>query len=74
MMPVATRDEALELLSREVQQHLPNDELVEVYHEVFRFKPAAEQEARRTSGPLAEQLVASSTAGWRWTKLSIFGG
>jgi hypothetical protein len=58
-----TRDQAIELLTRQVQEKLPNDELVEIYNEVFRYKPATEQEARRNSGSLAEQLVAYLNSG-----------
>jgi hypothetical protein len=63
VMPVMTRDQALELLTSEVQQKLPADEVEEVYNEIFRFNPPAEQEARRNSGPLAEQLAVYFNSG-----------
>jgi hypothetical protein len=56
-MPVVTKDQALELLTKEVQAKLGADELLEVYNEVFPNGPYTEVEARQDSWPLAEQLA-----------------
>jgi hypothetical protein len=56
-MPVLTKDQALELLTHEVQEKFGADELLEVYNEVFPDHPYTEEQAREDSGPLIEQLV-----------------
>ncbi len=56
-MPVVTKDEALELLTTEVQEKLDADELLEVYNEVFPEDPYTEEEAHEDVTPLIEQLV-----------------
>jgi hypothetical protein len=56
-MPVVTKDKALELLTKEVQEKLGTDELLEVYNEVFPDDPHTELEVREDPTPLIEQLV-----------------
>jgi len=60
-MPVITVDQALELLTREVQQKLPADEVVEVYNDVFPETPSTEYEANANVEHLIEQIVAYIT-------------
>ena len=56
-MPVITKEQALELLTNEVQDKLGADELLEVYNEVFPDDPYTAEEVEEDSGPLIEQLV-----------------
>src|SRR5262249_48755309 len=56
-MPVVTKEQALELLTNEVQEKLGPDELLEVYNEVFPEDPYTLEEAEEDSDPLVEQLV-----------------
>ena len=56
-MPVVTKEQALELLTNEVQEKLGADELLEVYNEVFPDDPYPEEEAHEDMRPLIEQLV-----------------
>jgi hypothetical protein len=56
-MPVVTREQALEMLTNEVQENLGADELLEVYNEVFPDDPYTEEEVHEDSRPLVEQLV-----------------
>jgi hypothetical protein len=56
-MPVITKEQALELLTNEVQEKLGADELLEVYNEVFPDHPYTTEEAEEDSWPLIEQLV-----------------
>ena len=56
-MPVVTKEQALELLTNEVQEKLGADELLEVYNEVFPDDPYTEEEVHEDSWPLIEQLV-----------------
>jgi hypothetical protein len=46
-MPIVTKDQALERMTREVREGLPPDELLEVYNEVFR-------DDRQTEAALAD--------------------
>ncbi len=56
-MPVVTKEQALELLTNEVQEKFGADELLEVYNEVFPDDPYTEAEANENVTPLIEQLV-----------------
>lgn len=56
-MPVVNQDQALELLTNEVQEKLGADELLEVYNELFPDHPYTEADAHEDSWPLIEQLV-----------------
>lgn len=56
-MPVVTKEQALELLTKEVQEKLGVDELVEVYNEAFPDHPYTEAAAHQDTTPLIEQLV-----------------
>src|SRR5262245_5697388 len=62
-MPVVTRDQALELLTNEVEEKLGADELLEVYNEVFADDPYTEEEAYEDVTPLVEQLVEHMNGG-----------
>jgi hypothetical protein len=62
-MPVVTKEQALELLTQEVQEKLGADELLEVYNEVFPDDPYTEEEAHEDVTPLIEQLVAHINSG-----------
>jgi hypothetical protein len=55
-MPAVNKDEALDLLTKEVQEKLGADELLEVYNEVFPDRPHTEEEAHENPSLLAEQL------------------
>jgi hypothetical protein len=55
-MPAVNKDQALELLAREVQKFDP-DELLEVYNEVFPDYPGSQKKAREDPSPLAGQLI-----------------
>ena len=56
-MPGVTKEQALGLLTNEVQEKLGADELLEVYNEVFPDDPYTEEEAHEDATPLVEQLV-----------------
>jgi hypothetical protein len=56
-MPVVTKDQALKLLTDEVEEKLDTDELLEVYNEVFPDNPYTEAVAHEDVTPLIEQLV-----------------
>ena len=56
-MPVVTKEQALGLLTNEVQEKLGADELLEVYNEVFPDDPYTAEEVEEDSSPLIEQLV-----------------
>jgi hypothetical protein len=56
-MPVVTKEQALELLTNEVQEKLGADELLEVYNELFPDDPYTEEETHKDVTPLIEQLV-----------------
>jgi hypothetical protein len=56
-MPVVTKEQALELLTTEVQEKLGADELLEVYNEAFSDDSYTAEEVEEDSGPLIEQLV-----------------
>jgi hypothetical protein len=56
-MPAVNKDQALELLTRQVEENLGTDELLEVYNEVFPDDPCTEEDAEADSGRLVEQLA-----------------
>ena len=55
-MPVVTKEQALKLLTDEVQEKLGADELLEVYNEVFPDSPYTE-EVHEDVTPLIKPLV-----------------
>src|SRR5262245_59946108 len=55
-MPAVNKNQALELLAREVQK-FDADELLEVYNEVFPDHPSTAEEAHEDSSSLVDQLV-----------------
>lgn len=56
-MPMVTKGEAIELLTKELKDRLGVDELLEVYNEVFPDDPYTAEEAPKDVTPLVEQLV-----------------
>ena len=62
-MSTVNKDQALELLTKEVRQKFGVDELLEVYNEVFPDRPRTEDEAHQDSSPLIEQLVEHINSG-----------
>lgn len=57
-MPAATRDEAVELLTREVETNLAGLDLCEVYNEYFDdARRTTEAEARDDRGRLIREIV-----------------
>lgn len=55
-MPAVTQDQALQLLSAEVQKY-ETDELLEVYNEVFPAHPSSLRKARKDPSPLVRELI-----------------
>jgi hypothetical protein len=56
-MPVVSKDQAIELLTREVEENFRADELLEVYNELFPDDPHTAEEARRGVAPLIGRIV-----------------
>ena len=55
-MPAVNKDQALELLSGEIQK-FDADELLEVYNEVFPEHPSSAELARKDPSSLVKQIV-----------------
>lgn len=56
-MPVLTRDQAVELLTREVREDMPIDEVGGVYNEMFPNAKVDLDEALRNPQPLREKMA-----------------
>jgi len=56
-MPAVSKDQAIELLTREVEENLGTEDLLEVYNELFPKDPYTEEEVAADETPLIEQLV-----------------
>ncbi len=56
-MPVVSREQALDLLTKEVENNLDADNLLEVCNELFPDDPYTEEEAHKDVTPLIEQIV-----------------
>ena len=56
-MPAVTKDQALVLLTKEVERY-ETDELVEVYNELFRTRPRTLEEAQKDPARLVAEIVA----------------
>lgn len=56
-MATVSKDQAIELLTKEVEENLHADDLVEVCNELFPDDPHREAEAHDDTSPLIEQLV-----------------
>lgn len=69
-MPEVTIPKALKVLTKEVREGLPGDEVVEVYNEVFRKPPPTEEELRQDPAPLIEKLVAYINSGLEGDRLA----
>lgn len=57
-MPAATRDEAVELLTREVETRLAGLDLLAVYNELYPDRRATEAAVHDERGRLAGEIVA----------------
>ncbi len=62
-MPVVTKEQALEMLTKEVQEKFGADEVLEVYNEVFPDDPYTAEEVEDDSWPLIKQLVEHINSG-----------
>jgi hypothetical protein len=62
-MPVVSKDKAVELLTKEIEQKLPADEVLEVYNELFPKDRRTEAEASKDVTPLVKRLVAYINGG-----------
>lgn len=56
-MPVVSTDEALDLLTKQVEDKLGSDDLLEVYNELFPDNPYTEEEVEDDAWPLSEQIT-----------------
>jgi hypothetical protein len=56
-MPFVTKDQALGMLTDEIQKKLGADELLEVYNEAFPDTPSTPENAEKDSQPLIERLA-----------------
>ena len=57
-MPSISKDEAVNRLTRELEQNTRADDLVEVYNELFPTDPTTEEAANRDARPLADRVAA----------------
>lgn len=57
-MPVISKDEAIERLTREVAENLPPDEVREVYDDIFSKDRRGVAEAGEDVTPLVKRIVA----------------
>jgi hypothetical protein len=56
-MPVVSKNEAIALLTKEVEENLTADDLLEVHNELFPDDPYTEEEVYDDTTPAIEQLV-----------------
>lgn len=56
-MTTVTRQQAVDLLRKQVEEHFGVDELLEVYNELFPDEPFTEEEANEDHIPLVERIV-----------------
>lgn len=56
-MPVISKDQAIDLLTTEVEKNLHPGDLLEVYNEVFPGNPYTEEKAYADKAPLVERLA-----------------
>jgi hypothetical protein len=61
-MPTVTQDQALALLTKEVERY-ETDELLEVYNELFRTRPRTLEEAKKDPSRLVAEIVAHIHSG-----------
>lgn len=57
-MPVISKEEAVERLTREVAENLPADEVLEVYNDIFSKDRRSAAEMGADVRPLVERIVA----------------
>ncbi len=62
-MATVTREQAIDLLTKHVEEHMGVDELLEVHNELFPDEPITEEEAHEDSFPLVERIVAHLKGG-----------
>jgi hypothetical protein len=56
-MPAISKDQAIEQLTKEVEENLPADELLEVYNELFPEDPHPTEHANEDRSPLVQRIV-----------------
>jgi hypothetical protein len=56
-MATVTREQAVDLLTKQVEEHFGVDELLEVHNELFPDEPFTEEEAHEDCIPLVERIV-----------------
>jgi hypothetical protein len=56
-MATVTREQAVDLLKKQVEEHFGVDELLEVYNELFPDEPFTEEEAHKDDTSLVERIV-----------------
>ena len=56
-MATVTREQAVDLLTKQVEEHFGVDELLEVHNELFPDEPFTEEEAHEDYIPLVERIV-----------------
>jgi hypothetical protein len=56
-MTTVTREQAVDLLTKQVEEHFGVDELLEVGNELFPDEPFTEEEAHEDPTPLVELIV-----------------
>jgi hypothetical protein len=63
VMATVTREQAVDLLTKQVEGQFGVDELLEVHNELFPDEPFTEEEAHEDCIPLVEQIVAHLSRG-----------
>jgi hypothetical protein len=56
-MTTVTGEQAVDLLTKQVEEHFGVDELLEVHNEIFPNEPFTEDEANEDCSPLVERIV-----------------
>jgi hypothetical protein len=56
-MATVTREQAVDLLTKQVEEHFGVDELLEVHNELFPDEPFTEEKAHEDRIPLVERIV-----------------
>jgi hypothetical protein len=56
-MATVTRKQAIDIMTKQVQEHFGVDELLEVHNELFPDRPFTEEEALQNYTPLVTRIV-----------------
>lgn len=56
-MTIVSREQAIDLLTKQVEEHFGVDELLEVDNELFSEEPSTAEEAHEDCFPLVERIV-----------------